>query len=262
MKTLVIIPSRMSATRLPGKPLLKINGKSIISHVFKRAESAEIGEVVVETEDIEIVNDILRNLKGYQYLILNIPMKYQNNKWNIDENIVKQFPKHSKFILNRTYDYGPITKLIPTIEFIQQNIHNNNYNLLIFDDNQYHMEAFKIIAEIQDKQHDKSFTYWKYKYENIDIPQGVDIISFWMPNLNHIIPFYQKYKHNKYCQHVDDLIIAKYLDNMGIPIKQIKRKWKWPWKYDNGNNNKFSLFAIKGNYSRDNCMKHCYSVIK
>jgi CMP-2-keto-3-deoxyoctulosonic acid synthetase len=58
MKTLVIIPSRMSATRLPGKPLLKINGKSIISHVFKRAESAEIGEVVVATEDIEIVNDI------------------------------------------------------------------------------------------------------------------------------------------------------------------------------------------------------------
>ncbi len=61
MKTLIIIPSRMSATRLPGKPLLKINGKSIISHVFKRAESAEIGEVVVATEDQEIVNDVKKN---------------------------------------------------------------------------------------------------------------------------------------------------------------------------------------------------------
>ena len=40
MKTLVIIPSRLSATRLPGKPLLKINGVSIISHVYKRAEKA------------------------------------------------------------------------------------------------------------------------------------------------------------------------------------------------------------------------------
>ena len=29
MKTLTIIPSRMSATRLPGKPLLKINGQSL-----------------------------------------------------------------------------------------------------------------------------------------------------------------------------------------------------------------------------------------
>jgi len=61
MKTLVIIPSRMSASRLPGKPLLKINGKSIISHVFKRAESSEVGEVVVATEDKEIVNDVKKN---------------------------------------------------------------------------------------------------------------------------------------------------------------------------------------------------------
>ena len=61
MKTLIIIPSRLSATRLPGKPLLKVNGKSIISHVFKRAESAEIGEVVVAAEDQEIVNDVKSN---------------------------------------------------------------------------------------------------------------------------------------------------------------------------------------------------------
>ena len=61
MKTLTIIPSRLSATRLPGKPLLKINDISIISHVFKRAEEANIGEVVVATEDIEIVDDVVKN---------------------------------------------------------------------------------------------------------------------------------------------------------------------------------------------------------
>ena len=61
MKTLVIIPSRLSATRLPGKPLLKINGLSIISHVFKKAEEANIGEVVVATEDQEIMDDIKKN---------------------------------------------------------------------------------------------------------------------------------------------------------------------------------------------------------
>ena len=55
MKTLVIIPSRLSASRLPGKPLLKINGLSIISHVYKKAQEAEIGEVFVATEDREIV---------------------------------------------------------------------------------------------------------------------------------------------------------------------------------------------------------------
>jgi len=61
MKTLIIIPSRLSATRLPGKPLLKINGVSIISHVFRKAEAADIGEVFVATEDIEIIDDIKKN---------------------------------------------------------------------------------------------------------------------------------------------------------------------------------------------------------
>ena len=61
MKTLVIIPSRLSATRLPGKPLLKINGLSIISHVFKKALEANIGEVYVATEDKEIMDDVNNN---------------------------------------------------------------------------------------------------------------------------------------------------------------------------------------------------------
>jgi 3-deoxy-manno-octulosonate cytidylyltransferase (CMP-KDO synthetase) len=60
-KTLVLIPSRMAATRLPGKPLLKINNLSIISHVFKRAEEANIGEVIVATEDKEILEDVIKN---------------------------------------------------------------------------------------------------------------------------------------------------------------------------------------------------------
>ena len=61
MKTLVIIPSRLSATRLPGKPLLKINGLSLISHVFRKAEEANIGEVIVATEDQEIMDDVKQN---------------------------------------------------------------------------------------------------------------------------------------------------------------------------------------------------------
>ena len=61
MKTLIIIPSRMSATRLPGKPLLKINGVSIISHVFKKAKSANIGEVIVASGDKEIIDDVKSN---------------------------------------------------------------------------------------------------------------------------------------------------------------------------------------------------------
>ena len=69
MKTLILIPSRLAATRLPGKPLLKINGLSIISHVFKKAEEANIGEVVVATEDQEIAEDVKKN--GGQAILTN-----------------------------------------------------------------------------------------------------------------------------------------------------------------------------------------------
>jgi 3-deoxy-manno-octulosonate cytidylyltransferase (CMP-KDO synthetase) len=69
MKTLILIPSRLSATRLPGKPLLKINGLSIISHVVRKAEDANIGEVFVATEDQEIIDDVKQN--GGQAILTN-----------------------------------------------------------------------------------------------------------------------------------------------------------------------------------------------
>ena len=41
-KTVILIPSRLSATRLPGKPLLKINGISIISHVGLKKQKMQV----------------------------------------------------------------------------------------------------------------------------------------------------------------------------------------------------------------------------
>ena len=60
-KTAIIIPSRMSASRLAGKPLLKINNLPIICHVVNKAREANIGEVYVATEDQEIVDVVKEN---------------------------------------------------------------------------------------------------------------------------------------------------------------------------------------------------------
>ena len=60
-KTAIIIPSRMSASRLAGKPLLKINNLPIICHVVHKAQEANIGEVYVATEDQEIVDVVKEN---------------------------------------------------------------------------------------------------------------------------------------------------------------------------------------------------------
>jgi 3-deoxy-manno-octulosonate cytidylyltransferase (CMP-KDO synthetase) len=53
-RTLVLIPARMAATRLPGKPLLDIAGLPMIVHVLRSAEAAQIGRVAVATDTAEI----------------------------------------------------------------------------------------------------------------------------------------------------------------------------------------------------------------
>ena len=53
-RILVLIPARMAATRLPGKPLLDIGGLPMIVHVLRRAEEARIGRVAVATDTPEI----------------------------------------------------------------------------------------------------------------------------------------------------------------------------------------------------------------
>jgi len=53
-RTIIVIPARMQATRLPGKPLADINGSPMIVHVWRRAMAAEVGRVVVATDSEEI----------------------------------------------------------------------------------------------------------------------------------------------------------------------------------------------------------------
>src|SRR5215831_20311022 len=48
--TLILIPARMAATRLPGKPLADIGGVPMIVHVLHRAQEASAGPVVVATD--------------------------------------------------------------------------------------------------------------------------------------------------------------------------------------------------------------------
>jgi 3-deoxy-manno-octulosonate cytidylyltransferase (CMP-KDO synthetase) len=55
MNPIIIIPARMAATRLPGKPLADIGGLPMIVRVLRRAESAMAGPVAVAAGDPEIV---------------------------------------------------------------------------------------------------------------------------------------------------------------------------------------------------------------
>ncbi len=61
--TIIIIPARMSASRLPGKPLADIAGKPMIQHVWERASAADIAPVYVATDHQEIA-DVIRAAGG------------------------------------------------------------------------------------------------------------------------------------------------------------------------------------------------------
>ena len=52
----VVIPARYASTRLPGKPLREINGKTMLQHVFERGAESAATDVVVATDDVRIAD--------------------------------------------------------------------------------------------------------------------------------------------------------------------------------------------------------------
>jgi 3-deoxy-manno-octulosonate cytidylyltransferase (CMP-KDO synthetase) len=58
MNPIVLIPARMAATRLPGKPLADIAGIPMIVRVLRQAEAAGAGPVAVAAGDAEIVEAV------------------------------------------------------------------------------------------------------------------------------------------------------------------------------------------------------------
>lgn len=57
---LILIPARLQATRLPGKPLAEIGGVPMIVQVWRRATEAGIGPVAVATDAPAIVDAVQR----------------------------------------------------------------------------------------------------------------------------------------------------------------------------------------------------------
>jgi len=55
---IVLVPARMSSTRLPGKPLADIWGEPMIVHVWRRAVEADVGPVLVAADDQRVVDAV------------------------------------------------------------------------------------------------------------------------------------------------------------------------------------------------------------
>jgi len=59
----VVVPARMGSSRLPGKPLADIAGEPMIVHVWRRAQEADLGPVIVACGD-EAIAEAVRGAGG------------------------------------------------------------------------------------------------------------------------------------------------------------------------------------------------------
>jgi len=194
-KTLILIPSRMAATRLPGKPLLKINNLSIVSHVSKRAEEANIGEVVVATEDQEILTDVIKN--GGKAILTS-----KNHKTGTDrifEAYKKLDIKNIDYILNLQGDEPDIDK--DDIINLNNFMINNNAELgtlaaKIHDDKMLNNKnVVKVITEnkleVNNFPAALNFTRDNLSINNQNIYHHIGIYSYKVSTLEKFISFDQ-----------------------------------------------------------------------
>jgi 3-deoxy-manno-octulosonate cytidylyltransferase (CMP-KDO synthetase) len=65
-ETVIIIPSRLSSTRLPKKPLIHIAGLPMVIRVYQQALKANLGQVVIAGCDQEL-EDLVKSY-GYNYV--------------------------------------------------------------------------------------------------------------------------------------------------------------------------------------------------
>ena len=180
----------------------------------------------------KIIKHMLEHITGIEKIIINIPYKY--NRWpnlKIDPEFYAKDIKDSRLLINRTQDYGPITKFLPSLPIIP-----DNSITIIADDMCYKLSAFKDLAEKQDANRSKSFTFYVYPYGNsfgksVLVPQGADLISMYTRNASNFTEWFTEFKKklnlDKYfdspCFFVDDQVIGWYFQYQGIPMIQVDR---------------------------------------
>ena len=119
--TIILIPSRLAASRLPNKPLLKINNLSIINHVYKKAKETNIGDVYVASGDKEIFNDV--ELNGGKCILTE--KEHHSGTDRIFEAYQKLRLKNIEYIINLQGD-EPIIDVKDIINLYKKTLKNSS----------------------------------------------------------------------------------------------------------------------------------------
>jgi 3-deoxy-manno-octulosonate cytidylyltransferase (CMP-KDO synthetase) len=154
-RSVIIIPSRLEAKRLPNKPLLKINNIPMIIHVMERARESKIGDVIVATPDQKIL-DLVEQKSGKAILTskdhstgtdrvyealekisddsIDIIINLQGDMPNLDPNNIKNL---DYLMRKNKYDIGTLASKIQNTKELQntnivkvetfENLDNSNF---------------------------------------------------------------------------------------------------------------------------------------
>jgi len=125
--TIILIPARIGSTRLPRKPLLKINGREMILHVWDKAQNTKAEKVVVATDSQEIA-EVLHK-EGAEVIITN--PSHQSGTDRIYEalNILDK-EKSYEYIINLQGDLPNISSDIINLGI--DNIRNTDADILTY----------------------------------------------------------------------------------------------------------------------------------
>lgn len=113
--TAIIIPARYGSSRLEGKPLIKVLGKSIIQWVYEKAKSAKLADLIIVATDDKRIYDEVKSFGG------NVEMTSTEHKCGSDRimEVVSRHPEIS-YICNLQGD-EPLIKS-ESIDAVIQNV--------------------------------------------------------------------------------------------------------------------------------------------
>ena len=106
--TLIVIPIRMGSSRFPGKPLIDINGRAMIYHVWKKAILSRCGDVFVACCDKEVKNYLIKKEIPYVMTKKNL-YSGTDRVYSAMQILLKN--NHYKYIINLQGDIPDISPL-------------------------------------------------------------------------------------------------------------------------------------------------------
>ena len=170
-KKIIIIPARLAASRLPGKPLAEIDGKPMIQLVWERAIAADIAPVYVATDDRDIAN-VITSVGGKAVMTRTDHPSGSDRVFEAVETIDPD--KNISQILNLQGDLPDLSPDIPDLLGVILNKGNADLATLVTPASQYEASLTQVVKAVVSWQ-DETFGKAIY-FSRAAVPTGTNTL--------------------------------------------------------------------------------------